>query len=586
VTLAIDGSSPAVATQTNGATATVVSASFTPPANSVLEVCWSANTVTTSDPAAPSITDSLGTPLTYSQVQWKHRGDAGPTVDGQTAIWRADVGASPAAMTVTVTNGAASGFRHAALKVYVWTGQDAASPIGANGKSGSTSAASIAQSYTAQATGGQGTIVAADWDDKGAETAGTGCTVDGSADLAGQFTYCFARRTSADDVNTNSNTLNVTLPATSTNLSWVYVEIKAAAAATGTGQAPLTVPAAQRPKSAGTALVLGSAAASRDFQPPPDVIGAPPRAPGGIGSAVIVSSQAVSRDAQPPVLVVGAPPGAPGQRGNAVTVASAQAGPTDLQPPPDVIGAPIRPPATGSAQVVASRADPPTPTDSPPPATVVGAVRAPRPAGTVIGLASVAPSLDAQPAPLVVAAGVRPAPTATAAVSSSRADPVVAIDSPPRPQLSAGICLSGPGSALVVSSVAPSLDAQPGSVQVPARVLAVRRGAALVLGSIADPPPPTLPYATVVLAPQLPPRTGATVLSRGPVPPFVAPPGTPTAALLTIPSPSRRFAGPVLVYASTSCACVTQRPDTGVPGRPNTGTVTRPDTGIVRDPCC
>lgn len=228
--IAIDASSPAIATQTNGATATVTTASFTPPSGSVLLIRWSGNTAAGVDPAQPTITDNLGTPLTYTLSDWSHRGD-GPAADGQAAIWRAVV-ASSAAMTITVTNQASSGNRHAALRVAVLTGADTGNPIGANGKAGSTSAASIAQNYTAEATGGWGFIVTCDWDVVGNQTAGTGCTLEGSGAPGGAITYGFLRRTTADDVNTNTNTLNVTLPGTSGNLRWAYAEAMPGAAAT------------------------------------------------------------------------------------------------------------------------------------------------------------------------------------------------------------------------------------------------------------------------------------------------------------------------------------------------------------------
>lgn len=219
--LAIDASTPAIATQTNGATATVACASFTPPNNSLVYVRWSGNS--TSLPATPTIT---GGSLSYTLIDWQSRNDA-PTVDGQAAHWWA-TGAG-ASMTVTVTNGASSGFRAAALRVLVLTGHDTVTPIGAHGKSGSASAASIAQSYTAQVTGGQGFIAVCDWDVVGAQTAGTGCTLEGSANITTDITYGFVRRTSADGVASASTTLNVTLPGTSTNLAWVYAEIRAAA---------------------------------------------------------------------------------------------------------------------------------------------------------------------------------------------------------------------------------------------------------------------------------------------------------------------------------------------------------------------
>ena len=223
--LLIDPSSPAVAT---GATATVTTSSFTPPSGSVLLIEWAGNSVVSTNPAAPSITDNLGVPLTYTLLDWKSHADA-PTRDGQAAMWVATVAGS-APMAVSVTNGAASA-PEAALKVSVLTGANTITPIGVHGKAGSASAASIAQPYTAAASGGWGFLSVCDWDLVGPTTAGAGTTVDGSANLSSAITYTFARRTLADDAIGVSNTLNVTLPATSTHLAWVYAEVLPAAGA-------------------------------------------------------------------------------------------------------------------------------------------------------------------------------------------------------------------------------------------------------------------------------------------------------------------------------------------------------------------
>lgn len=502
--LAIDASTPAVAVQTSNATTTVTTASFTPPANCIIYIRWAWNTLTAENPTQPTITDNLGGHLTYTLIDWQSHADS-PNVSGQAAHWWAKVTTS-AAMTVTVTGGSGTNGQGGALHVTVITGSDLTTPIGAHGKSGSASASSIAQSYTAQATSGWGFIGDCDWDLKGAETAGTGCTLTngGSANAGTEITYGFIRRTSADDVNGNSNTLNVTLPATSTNLSWVYAEVVPAAVATATSS-PLAVSGIRRPAPAGSALVLGSTSVSRDFQQPVEVVGAPPRLPGGIGSAFVISSQAPSADSQPAARIFGATP---------------------------------RPPATGSALVLGSRAAPPALTDTPPPALAVGGVRPPGPAGTAVVLGSEAPSIDAQPKPVQGLPGALPA----------------------------------------------------------------RFGSVATVGSVTNPPPDTPPAALVALAQRWPALAGATVLSRGPVPPFVAPAGTPTATLVATPVFTRRLvAAPVLVYAGAPCDCTTHRPTSGTTarptsgttayntattGHPNSGITARPNTGVTQDPCC
>lgn len=222
--LAIDASTPAVATS---ATITVTTASFTPPAGAKLLIGWSGNSDSLNPPGNPTITDNLGAHLTYTLADFASRLDS-PFVAGMAAMWTSEVGSS-AAMTVSVTNPENPNGAGNQLKVWVITGADSTTPYGAHGKAGSTSQTSIAQNYTAQATGGQGFIVVNDWDATAAMTAGTGMTSDGSA-INNGVTYGFFHRTSADDTNGVTNTLNVTRSVSSTSIHWCYVEILPAGA--------------------------------------------------------------------------------------------------------------------------------------------------------------------------------------------------------------------------------------------------------------------------------------------------------------------------------------------------------------------
>jgi hypothetical protein len=224
VALAIDGSTPAVVT---AATKTLTTASFTPPAGALLLALWAANSTASTNPGAPAITDNLGVHLTYTRNDWQSRANS-PTVDGQAADWTAVVGSS-AAQTVTTTNGVSASEFHQALAVMVITGQHA-TPVGAHGQSGSTSASSVAQSFTATATNSWGFIAVCDWDAKGSMTAGTGCTLIGTGTIpTTQISYGIFRRTTADGVNGGTTTMNVNLAGTSTHVSWAYVEIVPAA---------------------------------------------------------------------------------------------------------------------------------------------------------------------------------------------------------------------------------------------------------------------------------------------------------------------------------------------------------------------
>jgi len=240
VALAIDASTPAIAVQSNGATATCTTASFTPPSGSTLLILYSANSIDPTSPAVPTITDNLGAHLTYTRYDHSVRSDT-PNADGQACSWTAPVSSS-AAMTVTVTNQAASGGRHAAVSVQVLTGADGTTPVPVHGESGSTSTGTVNQSYTANTTGGMGFTAIADWSATGVMTAGTGTTRIGSAAVgAPDYDYGFFRRTSADDVASSSNSVNATLGGTATSVRWIWVEaVPAAGGATVNADATLT----------------------------------------------------------------------------------------------------------------------------------------------------------------------------------------------------------------------------------------------------------------------------------------------------------------------------------------------------------
>jgi hypothetical protein len=235
VTLAIDATSPAVsgATASQSVSATVTGA----PANSLLVLSWCGNSGTAETPSAPTITDNLGSHLIYALAGWASRATA-PAQDGQAALWTAPMPAG-GTVTVTVTNGSTQ-FGNA-LKIWVLTGADLASPQGAPGPGAGAGGSTVSQSYTAQRTAGWGFIGVMDWNQQGPETAGSGCTMDASANLgSGLMTYAYARRTTADDVAGNSNTLSTSLPVSSANLHWAYVEIQPAL--DGGGAPPQQIP--------------------------------------------------------------------------------------------------------------------------------------------------------------------------------------------------------------------------------------------------------------------------------------------------------------------------------------------------------
>jgi hypothetical protein len=178
-----------------------------------------------SSASAPSITDSLGSHLTYTLAQWQS------TVSGQAAIFTAPVGSS-AAMTVTVTNNDTGTFKDAALKVVVVT--DTGQPtVGTSSKGTGPTSTTIPMAYTATATGSWGFAVISDWDAAATESGGTGTTLISTGTTAdinwGQF-----RRTTADGVSGSTTTINATFSvASGGHAQWAAVEILPNAGAGG-----------------------------------------------------------------------------------------------------------------------------------------------------------------------------------------------------------------------------------------------------------------------------------------------------------------------------------------------------------------
>lgn len=226
--LLLDASSPAIVYV--GPSSTVTTASFTPPANSLLVVCAALNSgAGNSGIAVPTITDNLGAHLTYSLIQHCRNPDAGGE-DGQAAMWSApDVAGG--ALTVSITNNdAATG---QAIKVWVFTDDSGGLPtIGANKENGrGVAGTAVADTVTATVNNSRGVIAYNDWDATTAPTAGTGCTLTGGgAQQQTAITYAFALRTTADGVNAATIGMNLTTASTS-NARWVIAEVKPAVGA-------------------------------------------------------------------------------------------------------------------------------------------------------------------------------------------------------------------------------------------------------------------------------------------------------------------------------------------------------------------
>lgn len=230
--LLLDASSPAIAYQAPGS-ATVTTASFTPPANSLLVVMATLNTDSGETVATPT---AAGGGLAYTLRELSARPDI-PDADGQVVIFTAPVPVS-ASMTVTVTNNSVSGGQ--AVKVMVFTDDSGSTPgVGANGRnSTNTSLSTWVGTYTASAAGSRGVMAFLDWNAATpVPTAGTNTTLTGGgAQNQGVImTYAYCLRSTADGSPGVSTSL--TLNGTSANdAQWAWLEVTPADI--GPGYAP------------------------------------------------------------------------------------------------------------------------------------------------------------------------------------------------------------------------------------------------------------------------------------------------------------------------------------------------------------
>jgi hypothetical protein len=235
--LSLDASSPATVWTT--ATVTATTASFTPPAGSLLLIWLRNNGNAAATPADPTITDNLGVHLTYT-LQAHNRNPDINAANGSMSLFTAVV-ATSAAMTVTTSddNPAGSG---RALKVQVWTDSSGVAPgVGTPIENATlTPITSVAQNITATVTGSRGVMGWADWDaGTGAPSAGAGCTTTGgdAANEAGLLSHAVILRTANDGVVGSPITMNLTTPSTQ-NARWIAIEVTPVSSTPEVGSTP------------------------------------------------------------------------------------------------------------------------------------------------------------------------------------------------------------------------------------------------------------------------------------------------------------------------------------------------------------
>jgi hypothetical protein len=236
--VAIDASTPPSLTSTSSP---IGCAAFTPPSDALLLAMWADNTGVGVDPNAAACSSSPA--QTWTRYAWDHLSSGSPSLDGQAALWAAQLVGAPGSSTVSVARGSL-GLDEQALATYVLTGHDSVAPIGAVGGDRQSGVTSLDASYVASIDGGQGFMIVCDW---GATSTadpdwqpGTGCDMVAKGTISGQISYAVVRRTNPDGVLGATTHLGITsIPASpACALHYVYVEIisiEAAAAAAAAG---------------------------------------------------------------------------------------------------------------------------------------------------------------------------------------------------------------------------------------------------------------------------------------------------------------------------------------------------------------
>lgn len=221
--IAIDASSPARVAGTPATNVDITSASFTPPNNSILVVCVSADTQGTGA-LVFSVRDSIDT--TTGWTSRVHQNPSG-SIGGACAIWTKAI-TTGQAMTVSVRRTSGSGgTNRLSMKVYVVTGGDTSSPAGNTGQGTSTTINITPNAYTSSVNNSRGFGCATDWSP---EQAPTSTDEEDAAFYSGHIGAISLYK--AADTASSGSTVTVNFNAgtgATPQWTWVALEIKPAA---------------------------------------------------------------------------------------------------------------------------------------------------------------------------------------------------------------------------------------------------------------------------------------------------------------------------------------------------------------------
>lgn len=233
--LVIDSSTPPSHTAAAGFPANTCAA-FSPPADPLLLVAWAGNSQ--ANVTTPGIASSPS--QTWVTDGWDREASGSPTMPGQAAMFHAVITGTPGSSTVTVTNQEPnSTFQSSMMKVYVITGHDPVTPVGAVNHDRQSDGSTLSDSYVASITGGQGFMVICDWNAGSVAgwTADSGCTIEDKGTFTGEISYAVVRRTDPDGVNGAATSVGISgLPAGG-QYHWVIAEVISLEAAIAAAQA-------------------------------------------------------------------------------------------------------------------------------------------------------------------------------------------------------------------------------------------------------------------------------------------------------------------------------------------------------------
>lgn len=240
--LAIDASTPAEFS--TATTLSITSASFTPPAGSLLVVLYGANGGSSQDVSIASISNT-GTGFTWARRARKNKNAAsngGAGEPGGAEIWTA-VATVSQSMTVTVTGVDTGSGRDKWAKIVVLTGADTNTLTNVGAASNGSGLPSVA--LTGCVAGSYVFAAASDWAQAGNCTPGTAQTLIDEYDNAGQISI-HGWRTTNTLAAAGSQTMNLTAPS-GEDYNMVVLEVRASTESVVASPIILTAPGRNSP---------------------------------------------------------------------------------------------------------------------------------------------------------------------------------------------------------------------------------------------------------------------------------------------------------------------------------------------------